>query len=395
MKIKILLPLIMLFFVTGCYNYNELNTLAISTGMGIDYENDEYVVSILIANSKKAQVSSKEGEAQSVVYEGRGKTISECLKEIEKITPKQVYIGHLSVIIISEELAKKGLIDIVDFLIREPESIKRFYLVVVQKSKAKDVLEIVTPLESFPAQGLSINIGFSNETQTVASTVPYSDFVEELLRKGDNPALPTIKIIGDSEKEKTSDALSKTTPEAYIELSNLGLFKADKLIHITSEEESRGLNIIANQADEVLISLPCSGGRLSSKVSRVKTSIKTKIKNNKPEIDINVKATATVQEANCKINFEDNKVILDIENKVNDAIKELVQKAIAVNKQFNVDTIGIGNLVYKHHPKYFNEVEEKWDEEIFPNIDFNITTKINLRTKGSIESTMKGSQYEK
>ena len=38
MKIKIAITFLCLFFVTGCWNYNELNTLAIATAMGIDIE---------------------------------------------------------------------------------------------------------------------------------------------------------------------------------------------------------------------------------------------------------------------------------------------------------------------------------------------------------------------
>ena len=37
---KILFSIIMLLLLSGCYNYNELNSYAISTGMAIDYEDD-------------------------------------------------------------------------------------------------------------------------------------------------------------------------------------------------------------------------------------------------------------------------------------------------------------------------------------------------------------------
>ena len=80
MKIKLFFVLLLLTLTTACYNYNELNDLAISTGMSIDYKEGKYVVNLLIANSKKSQASTVEGEAQSIVYEGKGKTISEALK---------------------------------------------------------------------------------------------------------------------------------------------------------------------------------------------------------------------------------------------------------------------------------------------------------------------------
>ena len=72
-KLLIFIPIF--FFMTGCWNYRELNTLAITTTMAIDKEDDKYEVSILIANGKNNQTSPKEGQSQTVVYSGKGKTV--------------------------------------------------------------------------------------------------------------------------------------------------------------------------------------------------------------------------------------------------------------------------------------------------------------------------------
>ena len=47
--------------MTGCWNYRELNQLAISTAMSIDLTEDkeEYKVSLLIANGKNNQTNNK------------------------------------------------------------------------------------------------------------------------------------------------------------------------------------------------------------------------------------------------------------------------------------------------------------------------------------------------
>ena len=82
MKIKLLLPFLFLFILTGCWNYRELNDLAIATGIAIDESEDGYEVSVLIANAKKAQVSTKEGESQTSGYSEKGKTITEALRNI-------------------------------------------------------------------------------------------------------------------------------------------------------------------------------------------------------------------------------------------------------------------------------------------------------------------------
>ena len=50
---KLLILLIIPFILSGCYDYNELNDLAIISGIGIDYENEEYIVTYEILSTKK------------------------------------------------------------------------------------------------------------------------------------------------------------------------------------------------------------------------------------------------------------------------------------------------------------------------------------------------------
>ena len=111
---KKILIFFILFFFTGCYNYNELNTLAITTAMAIDKKDDLYEVSILIANSKNKESTITEGSSQTVVYSATGKTISEALKNIDLKSPRKTYVGHLSSLIIS---SKRRIIRYIRFII--------------------------------------------------------------------------------------------------------------------------------------------------------------------------------------------------------------------------------------------------------------------------------------
>ena len=123
----ILTILIITITLTGCAGYEELNNLSIVTAVAFDKTDNEYELSFLIANSPKAQTSAKEGEAKTTVYTGKGKTIAEASKDIEQIVPKQVYLGHINVVVISEDIAKVGFLKIADWLLRNPQTRKKFY----------------------------------------------------------------------------------------------------------------------------------------------------------------------------------------------------------------------------------------------------------------------------
>lgn len=391
---KKILILLILFFATGCWNYQELNSLAISTAMAIDKAEDGYEVSILIANSKN-QVSSKEGESQTIVYSAKGKTISDALKNIDLENPRQIYIGHLAVIVISEEVAKEGLLNSIDLLLRSSESTKRFYVAIAKDDKAKDVIKIISPLESFPSQAISTNIRSSSESQAISSAITYSKFVEDLIEKGVEPILPTVTIEGDKKDGSKSSSLQKSTPDALIKLGPIAVFKKDKLVGYATKDESRGINLILGKIKELNVEYKCDGEYLVTRVTEVKTSVDVKLKNKKPVVNITVQGEGDITENGCDLNLVDPKVIDKIEKNINKELKKHIKKGLKVSQEdFKTDILGFGNKFYRNYPKYYKSIKN-WNKDVFPTIDSNIKVKINVITKGSARQSLKEAIHEK
>ena len=383
---KILIVFILIFLTTGCWNYNELNSLAITTAMAIDKKDDKYEVSILIANSRNKQSSSENGESQTVVYSATGDTIADAMKNIDLENPRQTYIGHLTALIINEEVAKEGLIDVLDLLLRNSESTKRFFVAIARENKAKDILKIVSPLESFPAQTISTNIKTSSESQAVSVSVIYSDFIKTMLAKGIEPVLPTIKVEGNEEKGAKNSNLEQTDPMGQLKLDTVAIFNKDKLIGYATKDESRGINLALNKIDAMIIKYKCKKNYLVAEISGVTSKIDVKINNNiEPSIKIN--ASGDIIENNCDIDLTNPDVIDDVEKDVEKQIKNLVTKGIKYIQSEKVDSIGIGNLVYKQNPSYYKKIDD-WNN-YFSNLDVNIKVDANINSKGSIKKSLK------
>lgn len=381
-KLLILIPFILL--MCGCWNYTELNNMSIVTGLSIDKDSDEYKIGLLIANSKKSESSTKEGEAQTIVYSGKGKTISEALKDIDLVSHKRIYLGHLAVIIVSEDIAKDGMEKMLDFLLRYPESIKRFYLAVSKDDKAIDILKIVTPLQSFPSQTIYLNIKSSSHSQAITTAIPYSTFINNLLMKGKNPILPTITIKGDPKKGSESQSLEKSTPSAELKLDTVAIFKNDKLVDFATDDESRGINLVQGNINEMIVSAKCDNGSAIANLNDLKTSMKV----NKNNVSISIKGGASLQEVTCNINLNEAKEMYELKKKIEDKLKTLINKGIDIAQKNKSDIFGFGNLAYKKDPKYYDKIKDIWHEEIFPKIKPKININIDLKARGSIKNTI-------
>lgn len=386
---KKVLILLLLFLLTGCWNYQELNSIAISTAIGVDKNDDgKYEVSTMIANSRKEQSSSKESESQSIIFTGVGNTISEAFKDIDLYNPRRNYIGHVSVVVISDEVAKDGLNDILDFSARNPESTKRFQMVIAKNCKAKDILKILTPLETFSAQNISNNLKYSRDSQATSTAILYSDFIYNLLEKGMNPILPSVILKGDKKDGAKDESLQQTVPDAFIKINNLALFKDYKLVGFANANESRGINLLKSTIEQLTVNIKIDNKYISFKLLNSKTKSKIKF-NDKPIINVEIKGIATLVEDNSNHSLTDQKVMKEIEKKINKKIEELANQGLEIAKKNNTDVFGYGNLIYKNYPNYFKKFKD-WDKEGFKDLDVKIKSNVVLSTTGSAKTTLKG-----
>lgn len=389
-KIKIFLFLVAALLLTGCGNYRELNDLAITTGIAFDIKDDQYIVSYMIANSNKAETDSKDSETKITVYEGKGNTISSAYKDLNSKNPKIPYIGHLEVVIISEDLAKKGMLEALDFLMRNPESRKEFYIVLSKNVEAGTLLKTLAPLESFPSQNIAEIIKSNKDDQSTIVMQKYSAVITNMIDEGVEPIINGIELDGNKEEGQMQESLEKATPSATIKIDKIGIFKKDKLLGWSTHDETVGINIINNSAGFILLETKCDDKYMTSTLKDIKTKPIITFENNIPKIKLKIKADGAILEMQCKRNLEETKIMKELENEFNEKLKSIIDETIYMaQKKYKSDIFGFGNYIYKNNLKKWNIIKDKWNNEIFPEIKIDTEIKINLNNKGSLEQSLK------
>ena len=385
--ILIITTLIISVTLTGCGGYEELNNLSIVTAVAFDKTDDEYELSFLIANSPKAQTSAKEGEAKTTVYTGKGKTIAEASKDIEQIVPKQVYLGHINVVVISEDIAKDGFLKIADWLLRNPQTRKKFYLLQAKDEKAKNILKIVSPLESFPSQSIATLIESNSETKSIATSITYSNFISQILEKGYDPVLPSITINGSVKEGSNEKNLETTEPESYLVLGPLAIYKGDKLKGFSTKEESWAINVLKGDSKEINYNVKYQNENISIETSSLKSNIKIIDEKN---IEITISGVGDIYNINNKIDIQDYKEINKIEKAWSSSLKKDLTKVIKkVQSKWQADIFGFGNLIYKNNPKTWKKLEKNWNSKYFPNLNIKVKTDLKIDATGSLLNTIK------
>ena len=383
---KIILSIFILICISGCFNYNELNNYSIATGMAIDFKDDKYLVSFLISNGKKVENESSNSQYQAVLYSGLGDTIYEAIKNIGLISPKQLYIGHLSSIVVSEDVARDGLYDALEFLLEDSQSKKNFYVVLAKDCLAKDILSITTPMTDFSSESISDNVESSYRLQGSIISKTYNDVIYDLVNDGIDTAISSYVVVGDKDMGVTLNNLKTVEPRSYIKLDSLGIFKGDKLVGWANKDQARGINIINNNVVELYINIPCKDGYIVVNTN----NLSTKNKVTKDNINISTKGTASINEVTCDINLND-KNIYELKKKVNEEIERLINDGFMFARDNGSDVFGFGLSYYRNHPMKYKNIN--W-YDIYSNSDINIDVNIDIKSSGSLKQSIERVTYE-
>lgn len=383
--VLIIITLFILLISSGCYNYKEINDMAIVSSIGIDKDNknDKYIVSAQIMNSKESEDSE---DSQITVYTKEGDTVHEALRNITLKSPRKLYGNHLSKIVLSEEVAKEGIDNILDIFNRITEVRNEFIITIVKEDKASDVLKVLTTTESIPAEYVKLSLKIADKTSGLTYATKLDEFISLYLKKGIDPVVPVLKIDKKEKKGTTINNITTTNPISKIVIEDLAVTNKGKLETYLKNEEVIGYNFLRNQIQKMIIPVKCDdeNNYASILILKNKTKSNTAKKDNKYIINFNINSEAIITEYNCKKDLTDEKVIKKLEKDTEKKIKRYIKKSLNKQKETNGKFLGLERIIYLDYPKYKNE-------------DYSVkyNAKVNLVRKGEIRNSVKGeNNYE-
>ncbi len=387
---KILLVIIILITLTGCYNYRELNDLAIVTAISVSKDNNEYKVVVQVVKPKKEQDTSNINQPNFVTFKSKGKSLQEAFRGFLKESPKKIYGTHMQILLLDENVAKSDLSDVLDFFAREPEVRNEFYVLV---NKNSNLLEVLTPLDNISSQNIMESLEANNKYLGYANLITFNDLLSYYQNNKIEIALPTIFLEGNINNGDSDKNIDSSDVDTSIVLGPLAIFKNNKLVGYLSSEESLAYNIVMDNITNALITNKYSNDKyIVNELIRSKTSLKLDSKNNK--INISIKGHSSIKEVNYNnINLKDENNVKKIEKDLNNQIEKLVKKSINnIIKKYNSDIFGFENLFYKEDYKYYEHIKNKWNKDIFHNLEIEVNSNFEIVEQGNILGGIKDEQ---
>lgn len=383
-KIKLLMLLLPIFLFTGCFNYRELNEIAIASAIGLDKTGDGYVVTIQVMNTKKASETGTSNEQlKFITFTTSGVTLQDAIRKSILDSSRRIYPNHVQTLIIGEDLAKNGISDVLDMFFRGVEFRKQTPVLIAKNSTAEEVLNVVTPLESLNSKNIRDGLSVDSKYLGIGDNISFEDLVGTFLDSNKEIILPSVSINGTKSDGEKIENIETADPSVRLIESSLAVFKGDHLIGFLDNKQSIDLNFVRNKINNTILTYECGDNKyLSSEIMSNKTSIEFSESPLKAHIKIN--GILNINEITCDIDLEDPVVIDEIEADLEEELKNDVYNTIKyIIEEYNSDVFGFRDFLYKNKTKYYKEIKDDWYDSIFPNMDIDVDVNFNLTGKGN------------
>lgn len=404
--------ILIVLFLTGCWDSRELNTLGIVLVIGIDREGDQVLLTAEVIEPMPAKTKSGMEKGTSVKYvQGIGDNIFQAFRNITLKFDRRIFISHSKAIIFGEEFAKKPLTNELDIFLRDNEQRETAYLLVAKGAKAYEVMGINAGIEDIPGNYiLKLIENFKYNSKAV--NINLAEYIKHYHEIGKQPVLGLIE----KKEKKQIYKEQKTSKDKEYELSVIGsvAFYKDELVGYLSGEETTGFNFIRDKVEESIVTFPnpiTSIDKYStatppiesevgfkgtkkedmSTIKIVKSKTKNDIEIRDGDIILKTKITmrGTIGEMEGDIDISEKEGMKELERACSEQIRKEVEKVfIKAQKDFKSDIFGFGSLFHRKYPEEWNEIKDNW-HNVFPDVDFQVEVETNAIRTGLINTPIK------
>lgn len=386
-RIFIILFLIV-FLLTGCWNRRdpELLGFVLATGFDYDPQTGLYQIVAQIANPLGSATEEQSGEGVDKkpfwVVEALGHTPYEARENLALKSSVELFWAHSSILAIGENLARQGILPILDLFERERQ-LRIITRPMVVEGDLRSLLEAEFPLEESSSRGLW--------RQATTMMFERTSYPSKVLRESIiNLARPGVDImigrVGNIAPQTDNSSDTGTTPPA--ELAGAAAFVKDHMIGWIGEREVAGWHWVQGRAHRATLIIPSPLDRspLSVEIHRSHVKLEPRLEGDKVTIIVKIHARGRIQEQIAPGDLVDVKARhTSLERRTATVIENDVQMALKRAQELNSDYLGLGNLIYRKLPWEWKVLEPRW-KEILPTVTLDIQVQVDIVRAGLVTS---------
>ncbi len=360
-----------LLLLCGCWDYTEVELLDFVLGAGLDQVEPDFVV---VTEMIKTSGSAQEAQVERVVLTTHGRSLSSAARALSSPAGRDVFWSHAQVFLVSEEVARGGVLSAIEYVLRSRHMRSTIYMFVTRDCTVEEVFKSTPPFNDTVSEHLGVIVDLHAQ---VSNFYPLQvwEFAQDLNAEGISGTLPTVQLIHER-------------GEMVPIVKGTAVFKKDKMVGWLDGEESALFSLLKGrfQRNHFVMETRTSQGTypITYQIMGNKVDIKPNVKGERPRMSIKIGLQLSVVEVGhgAKISFQDEKEVKSIEEQLahtfNRRTRDLLEK---LQLEYNADILGFGQLLRRKEPDIWRRYSENW-ECVFPLLAVDVEAKCTIAFTG-------------
>ncbi len=343
---KIILIIMVLFFITGCYDFKELDELAIINTIAIDYIDNEYYVTLEIIDDSKSSDSKESSEEKVYYIDAKAKRLSDAFYILETKITREPFYAHVELLVISNQILEHKFDEVADYILRSPKISSTVNLIVSKKELASELINHQTKstkIASKIIKGLIEN----DLNNNAAKDLYFHDIVSDYLSYGIDAYLPCASFI-----------------ENTFIFDELAILNGKKIATYIDSEDIKSFNILNNNIKNINVHTDNTSVRMYN--GETKISIEDKI-------NIKVNLMASLIEYNSETQLANKEKLEELNKKYEEIMKKKLTNFYNTIKHYESDILGINERYYK---------KEKEKKDVFKQLPIELEVIVTIEKIG-------------
>lgn len=358
--------------LAGCWDYSEIESRDFALGVGVDHLEPNLV---LVTEVIKASGAAQDVKFEPVVLSIEGRTLLSGDRALTNPAGLVISWPHAMVFVVSEEVARQGILPAIELVLRGRELRSTVSLFVARDCTVEEIFKSKPPLTNTVSDHL-VNVVDHHAWIPVFFPQKMWQFVKNMVQVGICAVVPTIQLV-------------EVNGESVPIIEGTAIFSTDAMVAWLDGEESRILTLLTG--------LPYRGTFVVNKKTGDKeTPLPYEILGNLVKIEpvvegdrlgmkIDLHLQVDLPEVgSAQLNFQDQSVVLELEQELSAAVTQHIEEFLSkIHKEHQVDPLGLGLLLKRTNPKVWRSHAEDW-EKTLGNLDISVQVTSRIVFSGVI-----------
>lgn len=374
--IMIILIIIMCpILLCGCWDYEEIDSLAIVSGIAVDKDkiSNKYTVTAEIITT---QMQGSSSIISSELYVSEGESVFSAVRNMIQKTGLKLFWSDAKVLIVSESLATEGVIPVIDWLNRSSDVRPDMWFLISKGETAAEILKCKVKLNEV----VSFHLNDTMHSGIILSKYTFSNlwsFIDRLTAEGNSQAVATVK-------NELND--STIAPR----LSGSAIFKSDKLVGYLDGNETLFMLMLRNNIKDGLITFKNVSGtntNVTLELYENTTKLTPHYNNGSASLIIDIYPIISIAEVQGTENFIEDKNLKIFQNEAENNMKVQIQSLISKLQKYDTDILDFGEIFQKEKPKISKNLKRS-GINIFPNIKTEVNVHLDIKSSGRMNNSI-------